>query len=768
MRLSRDHRTVALGIILGFIVLSSVYSVVNPIFESPDEVYHYPYVKYIANGNGLPVQSADRQEYWEQEGSQPPLYYAVSALLSGWINTDDLPQLYRLNPHARIGIPMAQDNKNMIIHTDRERWPWHGTVAAVHVVRFWSILMGAGTLLCTYRLTRTLFPARPELAIGALGIHASIPMFVFISASVNNDNLIILLASISLVLLVRRMVSDAPDRRILPVLGAVVGLACLTKLSGLALVPLVALALAVDRGWRLGRASSSLTAQQVRRGLRDWVVDVLVMLVPAAIVAGWWYIRNWRLYGDPTGLRTMLEIFGRRSTAPTLRELAAEFEGLRISFWGLFGVVNILMRPLWIYDVLDALSVFAAVGVGLWVVRTARARHFDNWPILAVLVAWIGVVFVSLIRWTTLTKASQGRLLYPAISPVVLLMTLGLAQWLPARHRDRLVPWLGAPLTLLALAVPLGAIAPVYALPPIVTRDKVPASMQPFGAVYEDKVRLLGYELSRVPAKPGGAIEVKLYWEPLTHIEEDLSLYIHVFGRDGAKIGQRDSYPGGGMYLTSEWTPDEVICDRYRVPIDPQAQGPVAAEVAVGLYRLDSMANLSVRDEKGQPVGRPIIARAKITGSHDDAAPTKRLDADLGHRARLIGYDLDVAHLQPGAQVPFTLYWRVEGTFSHDYTVFVHLMDAAGQVVGQGDGPPLSGEYPTSFWGKGEILADPHTILVRPEATPGPVRLLVGLYHLESGERVPVYRPDGQVAADYVVVTTAEIAPADQAAGASR
>ena len=199
---SRQKLVVA-AILCLFLSLGTIYSVVDPIFESSDELSHYPYVKYMADGRGLPVQRPGEETLWDQEGSQPPLYYALAAALTSWINTDDLPIVRRINPHSRLGVPLAQENKNMIIHTAREEFPWSGTVLAVHLIRLFSLLLSAGTVFCTYRLASVLFPQRPSLALSAMAMNAFIPMFLFISASVNNDNLVVLLCSLTLLCLVR-------------------------------------------------------------------------------------------------------------------------------------------------------------------------------------------------------------------------------------------------------------------------------------------------------------------------------------------------------------------------------------------------------------------------------------------------------------------------------------------------------------------------------------------------------------------------------------
>ncbi len=80
----------AAGIVVLYVVLAVVYSVASPLFEPSDEHNHYPFVQHLATGGGLPVQRVGEKTLWGQEGSQPPLYYAASALLTAWIPTGDM------------------------------------------------------------------------------------------------------------------------------------------------------------------------------------------------------------------------------------------------------------------------------------------------------------------------------------------------------------------------------------------------------------------------------------------------------------------------------------------------------------------------------------------------------------------------------------------------------------------------------------------------------------------------------------------------------
>ena len=65
-----------------FLLLGALYSVTTPVFETPDEVWHFAHVRYVAQRMALPVQGAQGEELAHQEASQPPLYYVLAAPLA--------------------------------------------------------------------------------------------------------------------------------------------------------------------------------------------------------------------------------------------------------------------------------------------------------------------------------------------------------------------------------------------------------------------------------------------------------------------------------------------------------------------------------------------------------------------------------------------------------------------------------------------------------------------------------------------------------------
>ncbi len=117
---------------------------------------------------------------------------------------------------------------------------------------------------------------------------------------------------------------------------------------------------------------------------------------------------------------------------------------------------------------------------------------------------------------------------------------------------------------------------------------------------------------------------------------------------------------------------------------------------------------------------------------------------DLENKIALLGYDLEAAALKAGQALHLTLYWQSLALVDDNYTVFTHLVDEQGQTVAQQDNQPVHDSLPTSLWGVGEVVEDEYQIPI-PEKTPaGRYRLLVGMYSLDSGQRLAACDENGQ------------------------
>jgi hypothetical protein len=119
----------------------------------------------------------------------------------------------------------------------------------------------------------------------------------------------------------------------------------------------------------------------------------------------------------------------------------------------------------------------------------------------------------------------------------------------------------------------------------------------------------------------------------------------------------------------------------------------------------------------------------------------------------MVGYDLPVEHATPGEALPLTLYWQASAKLGRDYTVFVHLLDATGEIAAQWDAMPRENTFVTTAWPVGEIVDDPHPVPLPEDMPPGAYRIALGVYDRSTGDRLPVYGADGEpVASDAVLL----------------
>ncbi len=770
----RAERTILTLILVIFVALGVIYSVVVPPFEASDEKWHYPMVKYVADHWGLPVQEPGVETPWRQEGSQPPLYYVLAAIATFWIDTADMETVRHLNPHVNPGAT-PDGNINLVVHYPaREAFPWRGTVLAIHLIRFLSVLMGAAAVYLTYLIVREVLPDQPVMALSAAAVHAFTPMVVFISGAVNNDNLVVPLSSLALLMLLKMINPQSqisnPKSGVMGYLslGFVLGLAALTKTSSLALTVLTALV---------------VTVRAVRR--RSWAeffVGGLATLLPLLIVAGWWYLRNLQLYGDLFGLNVFIKILGQRDVPADLAQLWRERYSFAAGYWGNFGGLNVPM-PAWVYTVLNTLPVVAALGLVVFllrqIVRDQKRLVICHWPFVACLLWGLGVV-IPWSLWAFTTWSSQGRLIFTALPVWSLLLVLGLSGWLP--HRLLIGHWSLAIFLLgLSAVAPCAWIAPAYALPDALTDEQVAAIPHRLEAGFGGVMRLLGYNLETETVEPGGQVEVTLYWEALAPTDRDYTVFVHLLGEWELLVAQRDTFPGLGRLSTTWLEPGFRWADRYVVPVPDTAYAPDVAQVEVGLYDATTGARLpvtrpvgqvSVPAEGGDLLGDNVrFGQVQVRARPGDVP--NPISVNFGGRMELVGYDLDrdaspsmerikggrVVH--PGETVILTLYWRGLQRMDVNYTVSAQLVDAGQRKAAQQDIWPLNGAAPTATWEPGQVLTDVRTLEVYLDAPPGAYDVRVAVYVPEEGEIVhlPVIPAGGRMLSNHVVLTQVRVLP---------
>jgi mannosyltransferase len=128
----------------------------------------------------------------------------------------------------------------------------------------------------------------------------------------------------------------------------------------------------------------------------------------------------------------------------------------------------------------------------------------------------------------------------------------------------------------------------------------------------------------------------------------------------------------------------------------------------------------------------------------------------FGDHISFEGYTLAQSELSPGDILQLTLFWQTDVPLPERYKVFLHLLDANGQLVAQRDSEPGGTLKPTNTWLPNETILDNHGLLIPTDLLPGKYTLVLGLYDIADPDtRLPIQTPDGSV--DALLVETITI-----------
>lgn len=761
------ERQVLGGLLLLFILLGSLYALITPAFEASDELWHYPMIRHLADGNPLPVQVFDPALAgpWKQEASQPPLYYYLGAASTFWIDTSDMEQVRWLNPHVDNGVITADGNTNLVIH-DPYLNVWHGTLLAIRIVRLVSVLMGAATVYLTYRIAKEVRPKRPEIALGAAAVVAFNPMFLFISGAVNNDNLVIPLATLALFLMIKLVKGQGGASKTewqpLLILGLVIGLGALTKITAVGLLPLVFGTLFIQR-WQ--QSNKSLAVKDLGLLLFQTIGRFLIVLLPVIIIAGWWYWRNIDLYGDWSGWNAFIAVLGQRATAAPLAQLWDERWGFTLSYWGLFGGVNIPMAT-WIYHLLNLVIILSIPGfiifliqqrsdlfgtgrpstISAWLTRLFNKVH-DNFA-LVLSILWSIAIVVGLIQWATTTWSSQGRLVFSAIATLNILMVVGLVGWMKQRPATIVISLLTGFLFTVSAAAPFLWIKPAYQP----YRTPRPDNLTSVNQDFEGKIRLVGYELAAEDLQPGGVVDVTLVWEVLQQMDRDWSVFVHLSDPVIASpVAQRDMYLGQGLLATTLLEPGQQITNHYQLLLSPTTYAPGQLLLTAGFYDYHSS-----RDERLQTNdGADSAVLATIPVEPLPGEVPNPVNINFAGQVALVGYDLNPRRGSPGQTIEATLYFRPLKPFPADYTIFAQVVDEDTTRWAFDDQ-----SQPTSQWSVGEITAVNLSLPLNESTPAGVYPIIVGLYIQTADgtfDRLQIMTAEGRLTDDFLRLTRVRV-----------
>ncbi len=544
----RPKHFALLVLLSAFVLIAVSYSVVIPLGESPDEVSHFAYVQSLAIDRRLPLGDGPASG----QAHQGPLYYLLGAALVLPVPNPDLT--FISNPDWALDDPATP---NVLLHTRQEGFPYQGGALAWHLVRLLSVALSAFTVASTYFLSKEVFPDDDKIAILAASFIAFLPQFGFISGMANNDSLIIALTCLAFLFFLHAW--KATSFRASAILGLLLGLALLTKLTAVALWAAIALAIAL--GLNGGR-------------LRERITSLVVVFAAAGLVVAPWTLYNVVEFGDPLTWSRLLTLVPR-VTPLTVQDWELYAQRMFESFWGKFGGATHLGFPPLAYVALAGLLLLAAGGVALLVNDWRNGKPLRvNRNALAILLLFESILFLAHLRlYIAEYGADQARQAFSGLPFFGILFAAGLDRL--TSHSARLNYAFIGVFLLTSVAGMLFA-GSLYAFP--IEKQEI-STFAPPAVDFGNKIRMVSYHVNPASISTGNAIEVDIQWQALDDVKEDYWVLFRLVDEQGNAPVTKDSVPSAGRLTTDWWLKGETFSSRHTIYIPPG--------LASGTYKLE-------------------------------------------------------------------------------------------------------------------------------------------------------------------------------------
>ena len=240
-----------------------------------------------------------------------------------------------------------------------------------------------------------------------------------------------------------------------------------------------------------------------------------------------------------------------------------------------------------------------------------------------------------------------------------------------------------------------------------------------------------------VTVQEGDMLRLTVSMETLVDLDEDYSVFNHLLDSQGQMVSQQDDQPARGNRPTSVWYPGDTYAEPFQLSI-PKDVAPGRYALVTGFYTRVDMKRLPLEGRAGESITLGYV-KVKSTANRDSYQPVAGGPPVFGGLAGLEGLNIVAGE---DNRLKVGLLWSSRGVTAKDYTVFVHITDRDGRLIAQDDGMPAKGSYPTSSWDPGDLVEDIREMTLPPGTRCSEYRVEVGMYLVESGQRLSL--PDGR------------------------
>lgn len=380
-----------------YFLLALGYSLLMPIWEAPDEPAHYHLAWHrVTYGEDPPAEM-------NYETHQPRGFYIVSSVVIRALNEVD-KELTRFRRPKEYVFNIRKPERRFDWTDENYTFFW-----GVYLLRWINIIIGGMALWLNWKTFKQI--ASPSLAFAALALAALTPQYLHIMSSVNNDAMGTLAGALLFYQVIRFLKEPSNGLGLVLIVLAML-LPLVTKLTVLPVSAAILLTLAwkwffgfPQKRWLLYFGGLILLGASIFNFLFPETVQYAI------------HEMEWRL-------------FSLRRNALTEKYIKDVSSQIVWTYWGKVGWLAVGL-PLWIIQLLTG---FGLIGMLLSVYKWIRSRT-DRLQSGFWLAAWAIALLtlLAVFRNGLTTFATQGRLLFPAIGALSLLMVAGWHAVLSAR-----------------------------------------------------------------------------------------------------------------------------------------------------------------------------------------------------------------------------------------------------------------------------------------------------------------------------------------------
>lgn len=346
LKVEGKNKQAGIAFLIGIGCFYLGWSLVIPFNHAPDEGLRYLMPKYIYEHNAIPKAedpAITNADWGISYGFTPILSYMVSAVFM----------------------------KIFSIFSTAE-------AVLVTAARFPNVLFSVGTVAFCMLISKKLFSSKVAWIMPV--IVAFLPQFAFISAYVNTDAI----AIFSVAWIIYGMLNGKEKRwslRSCLFLGSGIGLCLMSYYNAYGIIIVAVLYCLI----------SVLRDKEISSKWSFILIRVLWVAIPALIIAGWWFIRNYILYQDLLGLNTSRYYAEKNAiealkpsnrTTPFNQNLSLSYmlfdmQWFEISWWSFIGKFGYMEIPLSTFHY-HFMTLMFAVGIGAKLILKTRKKAADD------------------------------------------------------------------------------------------------------------------------------------------------------------------------------------------------------------------------------------------------------------------------------------------------------------------------------------------------------------------------------------------------------